>query len=111
MGAHYGFKPRVDFQSLGITRESLVRALQAEGLEVGIPGSLPFHRLGLFDHRRFFIADFTKAQNDDRAFPGADAYYDSILSFPTFTFERDWPLVDEYIDAVHEVLRRVEEIA
>lgn len=110
MGAHYGFKPRLDFQAHGVTRERLVQALQAEGLEVTVPASLPFHRLGLFDNRRFQLAGFTKARNDCRIFPGADTYYDSILSFPTFTFESEWPIVDDYVSAVQEVLGRSEEI-
>lgn len=110
MGAHYGFKPRINFRALGITRERLVHALRQEGLEIKKPGSVPFHRLGLFDAERFRLSGFTKYNNDAREFPGADEYYDSILSFPTFTFRGEWSLVDEYISAVHEVLRRVGEI-
>ena len=110
MGAYYGFKPRIDFKTLGISREKLVDALTAEGLDVSIPGSAPFHRLPIFDHRRFPIGSFEKADNSFRHFPGADTYYASILSLPTFTFSEDWPLVDRYIEAFHKVLRNLEEL-
>lgn len=110
MGAHYGFKPRVDFAALGVSREALVRALAAEGLDVSIPGSPPFHRLALFEAGRFPINRFAKADNAARAFPGADAYCGSILSLPTFTFQEQWPLVERYVEAFDKVFRHLEEL-
>jgi dTDP-4-amino-4,6-dideoxygalactose transaminase len=110
MGAHYGFKPRLDFPQLGVSRERLVEALQAEGVDVTIPGSMPFNRLALFDPDRFPVGSFEKADNTHRSFPGADAYYNSILSLPTFTFRSEWPLVDQYIEAFHKVLSHLEEL-
>ena len=110
MGAHYGFKPRIDFSTLGIGRETLVNVLRAEGLDVSVPGALPFHRLALFDCNRFPIGAFKKANNSNRSFFGAETYYESILSLPTFTFRSDWPLVDHYIDAFQKVLSHLEEL-
>jgi dTDP-4-amino-4,6-dideoxygalactose transaminase len=110
MGAYYGFKPRINFNTLAVSREKLVEALAAEGLDVSVPGSQPFHRLPIFNHRRFQIGDFEKADNSHRHFPGADAYYAAILSLPTFTFSEDWPLVDRYIEAFHKVLSSLEEL-
>lgn len=110
MGAHYGFKPRIDFSALGVDRNTFVRAVAAEGVDVTVPGSPPFHRLALFDSKRFSIGAFEKADNSQRSFPGADAYYDSIISLPTFTFVEDLPLVDAYISAFRKVLDNLEEL-
>lgn len=107
MGAHYGFKPRIDFSDLGISRATLIEALRAEGVDVGVPGSRPFHELALFDATRFEIDGFAK-QNNPGPFPGADTYYSSIVSLPTFTFEDSWPLVDQYVEAFHKVLAHVD---
>jgi len=101
-GAHYGFKPRVDFSTLGVSRPTLVRALKAEGVEVKVPGSAPFHRLALFDPDRFPVSGYAKHPNR-RSFPGADAYYESILSLPTFTLPQQEPLVDCYVRAFSKV--------
>jgi dTDP-4-amino-4,6-dideoxygalactose transaminase len=110
MGAHYGFKPRLDPNQIDIPRYKIIEALQAEGVDVTAPGSLPFHRLPLFDPDKNQIGDFIKADNRHRTFPGADAYYDSILSLPTFTFPADWPLVDRYIEAFHRVFDHLEDL-
>ena len=110
MGAHYGFKPRIDFNSLGIGREKLVAALSAEGLDVSVPGSPPFHRLPIFDHERFPIGSYEKADISDMHFPGAEAYCDSILSLPTFTFSEDRPMVERYIEGFEKVLGNLEEL-
>jgi dTDP-4-amino-4,6-dideoxygalactose transaminase len=110
MGAHYGFKPRIDFKALGVRREKLVDALTAEGLDVSIPGSPPFHRLPIFDHRRFQIGSFEKADNSGRHYPGAEAYCDSILSLPTFTFPADRPMVGRYIEAFKKVFGNLEDL-
>lgn len=110
MGAHYGFKPRVDFARLGVSRSRLVEALKAEGLDIDEPGSPPFHRLAIFDGRRFTIGGFTGNDIPQRPFTGADMYYNSILSLPTFTFESDLPLIDNYIDAFRKVINHREEL-
>lgn len=110
MGAHYGFKPRVDFSRTGFSRRQIVAALQAEGADVSVPGSKPFHQIALFDHDRFPIAGFEKYDQSRRQFPGAEAYTGSILSVPTFTFKDQWPLVDQYIEAFDKVFSNLEEL-
>ena len=110
MGAHYGFKPRIDFAALGVPRDRLIEALRAEGLDVSIPGSRPFHQLPLFDADRFHVSGFDKVDHRGRTFPGADVYYGSIVSLPTFTDPSDRPLVDAYAEAFAKVLGRREEL-
>jgi dTDP-4-amino-4,6-dideoxygalactose transaminase len=110
MGAHYGFKPRLDFKELGVSRDKLVLALKAEGLDVDLPGSPPFHSLPIFAPDRFRIGSFEKSDNNGRVFAGAEAYCNSILSLPTFTFQADWLLVDLYIEAFNKVLSQTEEL-
>jgi hypothetical protein len=87
-----------------------VAALQAEGADVSVPGSKPFHQIALFDHDRFPIAGFEKYDQSRRQFPGAEAYTGSILSVPTFTFKDQWPLVDQYIEAFDKVFSNLEEL-
>lgn len=109
MGAHYGFKPRIDFAALGVSRSRLVQALQAEGVDVDEPGSPPFHRLAVFDGGRFPVGGVPGIPPAG-PFPGADAYYDSILSLPTFTFDADLPLVDQYVAAFRKVIAHREHL-
>ncbi len=111
MGAHYGFKPRVDFSCLGMSRFRLVEALKAEGLDVDEPGSPPFHRLAIFDGSRFPIGGVTGNDPTQERFPGADTYYGSIISLPTFTFQSDQPMIDGYIAAFHKVISQRGELS
>jgi dTDP-4-amino-4,6-dideoxygalactose transaminase len=110
MGAHYGFKPRVDFTKIGVNRNRLVHALQAEGLDIKVPGSPPFNELALFDAHRFQISHYKKNDQSNQTFPGARAYYQSILSLPTFTFPDQWPILDQYVSAFHKIMGRLEEV-
>lgn len=111
MGAHYGFKPRLDLNRLaGVSRERLVRALRAEGVAVAIPGSPPFHRLPLFVSPEIRIGAFEKHAPRSLHFPGAEQYTSTIISLPTFTFAEQRPIVDMYVEAFHKVLSRTAEI-
>ena len=109
MGAHYGFKPRIDFRRLGVTKEWLVAALHAEGLDVDLPGSPPFHRLPIFTDPRFQVGNFVKQTLDAGAYPGADSYYAGIVSLPTFTFPSDRPLIDAYAAAFDKLFHHLQE--
>jgi perosamine synthetase len=110
MGAHYGFKPKIDFNSIGVQRKVLVDALKAEGLKISVPGSQPFHRLPIFDCSRYPIGHYTKSDHSDRSFPGAEQYWGSIISLPTFTFRSDFYLIDKYVAAFKKVLDNLEEL-
>ena len=104
MGAHYGFKPIIDFDALGISRRVFVKALQAEGLKIAVPGSQPFHKLPIFTCNRYPIGNFEKADHSKHTFSGAEQYHANIISLPTFSFQSDIPLIDKYVAAFEKVL-------
>ncbi len=109
MGAHYGFKPKCDFDKIGVDRLKLVSALRAEGVKVSVPKSKPFHMLPLFT-QRIYSRTGTADALENRRFPGAETYYNSILSLPTFSFSKDKELIDQYIQAFEKVFRNIKEI-
>ncbi len=108
MGAWYGYKPWVDWELLGVSRERVVSALRAENLDVDIPGSPPLHTMALFDPDRFPVNKFEKFDNHNRAFPNAESYSSGILSLPTFTGARDDVGLCSMIEGFHKVWRNLE---
>jgi len=103
MGAWYGYKPWVDWASLGVSRERVVEAFQAENLDVEIPGSPSLHNMALFDPDRFRINGFEKFDNRGRAFPNAEAYAAGTLSLPTFTGPQDDVGLETMIAGFHKI--------
>ncbi len=110
MGAWYGYKPWIDTSALGVTRERLVEALAAEGLEVEIPGSPALHDLALFDPERFPIGAFAKHHHRASRFPAATRYLDGLLSLPTPTGPEDDPLLDALVEGFHKVWNHLGEL-
>ncbi|MEV7595944.1 DegT/DnrJ/EryC1/StrS family aminotransferase [Kitasatospora sp. NPDC089797] len=108
MGAWYGYKPLYRPEALGgVPRSVLIRALRAEGMEVGAPSGPRLSTLPLY------------ARPENPLFPGtpkkapaagADSQAEHVeqhaLSLPTFT---DWPadkaLIDQYAEAFRKVGR------
>jgi len=100
MGGWYGFKPWVDFEKLGITREALVENFHALGLEVDVPGSPPLHDFPLFSEARWNpVANSIGSDH----LTSAKSYSAGILSLPTFTGSRDESGLLEMILAFHRV--------
>lgn len=110
MGAWYGYKPWVDSDSLGVPREKLVQALQAEGLEVDIPGSPALHSLPLFSDDRFRIGGFPKYDNSHARFPGAEQYLAGILSLPTLTGPPDEGLLQAFVAGFNKVWDNLDQL-
>lgn len=111
MGAWYGFKPWVDVVAIGITREQLVRALRAEGLDVEVPGSPPLHHLAIFDGERFPVAPRMAWQPHAAPavqFPSADSYNGGTLSLPTPTGSEDEPILTVLVDGFQKVWRHLD---
>jgi dTDP-4-amino-4,6-dideoxygalactose transaminase len=66
------YSVHIDFESLGKTRDQVMRALAAAGVGAQVH-YIPLHRQPYF-----------KARYGALRLPGADAYYDSVLALPLF---------------------------
>ncbi|HPQ20019.1 MAG TPA: aminotransferase class I/II-fold pyridoxal phosphate-dependent enzyme [bacterium] len=131
MGAWYGYKPL--YNSLEVSPDFLaknnkllnftknkkqlhiqdyIKILNAEGVDVRQTVTPPLHRTFLFNKIKevFKICpnfavnkfdDYPKYKSKD--FPNAEWYYKNHLSFPTFSFEKDKSLIDEYVEAIKKV--------
>ncbi len=95
-------------QKGSITREQLAEMLQAEGLsEVDIPGSTaPNHSMPLFDKPSVLFPQFYHEGQSFNVgeFPGAQAFYDSIIKLPTWTQPAHREVLDSYIAGLRKVL-------
>ncbi|MFB8203613.1 DegT/DnrJ/EryC1/StrS aminotransferase family protein [Kitasatospora purpeofusca] len=111
MGAWYGYKPLYLPRALGgVPRSVLVRALRAEGMEVGAPSGPRLSTLPLYarPENPLFPGVPKKATA-----PGADSQAEHVeqhaLSLPTFTA---WPddkvLIDQYAEAFRKIGRHRE---
>ncbi len=89
-----------------------IKILNAEGVDVRQTVTPPLHKTFLFTKIKQVydicpnmavnkISDYPKYNNKN--FPNAEWYYKNHLSFPTFTFEKDKALIDEYISAIHKL--------
>jgi len=110
MGAWYGYKPWIDCKALGVDLKLLVKALQAEGLDVKIPRSDALNQLALFDPERFTLSGYQKSDNTTREFPNSDLYHSGILSLPTPTGPRDELILQDLIKGFQKVWEQLESI-
>jgi dTDP-4-amino-4,6-dideoxygalactose transaminase len=109
-GAHYGFKPKVDFKYLGgIDRALYVKALAAEGAEVNVPGSKPLNLYPLFQQSSCDLHNVRKPAYLPGDFPLAEHYYSQIISLPTFTYPAK-ELIDQYLEAIEKVNTNKEQL-
>jgi len=110
MGGWYGFKPWVDFETLRVSKESLVSARRAEGVEVDPPGSPPLHRLPLFSDPTLCVGKWPKADLHLRTFPSAERYSAGTLSLPTLTGPRDEERLHTTIEGFHKVWQHLDRL-
>ena len=110
MGAWFGYKPRIDVERIGVSLQTLVDALQREGMDVDIPGSPPLHTLALFDPDRFQIGPYSKHDNRSKEYLGTAAYQQNRLSLPTPTGERDAELADQLVRGFSKVWDHLDEL-
>lgn len=101
MGAWYGFMPLLP-QDLDIDREHLVNWLNDQNIQASLPKSPPLPNLSLFSDVNFKIGDFNKAPVNKC--PIANKYFQSIISFPTWTFY-EYDEIDRCIYALQEYQR------
>ncbi|MCS6970151.1 MAG: aminotransferase class I/II-fold pyridoxal phosphate-dependent enzyme [Planctomycetota bacterium] len=109
MGAWYGFKPWIDSQSLGLSRQRIVAALQAEGIDIDVASSPPLHHLALFNG--FPLPNGRTPQTAPLgSFPAAERYASGLLSVPTYTGARDEQRRRELVAAFRKVWEHLDEI-
>lgn len=113
MGAYYGYKPFYNRDwNKNLNIKKYISILNAEGVDVRQTVTPPLHRTFLFNKIKEVyklcpnfavnkITDYPEYKSKD--FPNAEWYYKNHLSFPTFTFEKDRPLIDQYIEAIKKV--------
>ncbi|MFD4904144.1 DegT/DnrJ/EryC1/StrS aminotransferase family protein [Kitasatospora purpeofusca] len=111
MGAWYGYKPLYRPQALGgVPRSVLIRALRAEGMEVGAPSGPRLSTLPLYARPENPLFPGVPKKTTT---PGADSQAEHVeqhaLSLPTFTA---WPdekvLIDQYAEAFRKIGRHRE---
>lgn len=95
MGAWFGFYPRCDIPGGKSLRDALMRFLQAKGLVAKKPPHLILPYMRLFHTRSFGVGALPSDPEPPR-FPQAEAYDDSIIGFPTFTFY-EYKAINTYI--------------
>ena len=91
-GAYYSYRPfyiKEELNNLPI--EKFIKALRLEGLEARRSGNLPLHLLPYF---KFFKSN-KKLKNSEK-------FYNTTISFPTFTFER-LNIINLYVKAIKKV--------
>jgi len=92
-GAYYGFKPfYVSGELGGLKRNEYINILKAEGMDIRTTGTPPLHLLPIFND------NYKKGD-----FPVSEEFYDSTVSLPTFSFDSDKRVIDEYITAFRKV--------
>ena len=115
MGGWYGFKPLVRPERIpGVTREVLIRALNAEGVDVSAPSGGLLAREPLFAEPTDPIHGRSRASCAFRPgdFPVAEHVEAWGLSLPTFyNPTSDLAVIDQYIDAFVKVGNAAHQLA
>ncbi|HSD56159.1 MAG TPA: DegT/DnrJ/EryC1/StrS family aminotransferase, partial [Candidatus Saccharimonadales bacterium] len=105
----YSFVIKYNEQKVGMSREDFVALLHDEGLEeVDIPGSTgPNHLLPLFKEPSVLFPQFyakDSAIDTTGKFPGATAFYQTLIKLPTWTHHEHQQVLDYYIVGFRKVL-------
>lgn len=118
-GAYYGYKPHYKGDKLwNIPIELYIKALNAEGVLVDIPGSKPLHLQPLFQGGEKDLFSFRgrteKIVGDYRVYkagdlPTSEEFYRTSLSMPTFTGVSN-QLLEQYAAAIRKISRNVHEL-
>lgn len=116
-GAYYGYKLRYVAEELqGLSIETFIKAMQAEGAKVKGTGSAPLHLSNLFSGTSDGLSNFTHSLPSTRQaykkgdLPISEKIFEVSLSLPTFTYE-PYSLIDEYVDAFKKVIENVDQLS
>lgn len=100
MGAWYGFMPRIK-PEYKVDKNHFVSWMNSKGLCASVPKSKPLPGYMLFCPDSFKINSFEK--NPAAQCENANKYHDSLISFPTFSFN-EYEIIDRYRIAVDEYM-------
>jgi dTDP-4-amino-4,6-dideoxygalactose transaminase len=106
MGAWYGFKPLYREEVLGISRECLIQALRAEGMEIGGPSGPTLSTQPLYAATTdpLFPSGRPRFGNQPSDTPRATKVEVTALSLPTFwRWDHDRPIIDAYVAAFQKI--------
>ncbi|MCP4156872.1 MAG: hypothetical protein GY757_54670, partial [bacterium] len=106
-GAFYGYKALFDPAPFHgkVQRKELILALREEGLYVKLPGSPPIYRLPLFTNPVLPLPS-TVVKVPEEGLPGAEHYFNTIITFPIFTFPEERQVIQAYLDVIKETTAR-----
>lgn len=105
-GAFYGSKVHLGEQWTDVGVDAVIRALRAEGINVGRPGTKPLHTLPYFTDEQ--VPLLTRGAPARRVYRGQDLpvsqeVWSCSLKLPTFTFADEEKIVDAYAEAFAKV--------
>ena len=106
MGAWYGFKPLYRQDVLGVSRTCLIKALRAEGMEVGGPSGPTLSTQPLYAAASdpLFPSGRARFSNQSTETPRARMVEMNALSLPTFwRWDHDHPIMDAYVAAFRKI--------
>lgn len=113
MGAWYGFKPLYLKEKLNnVSRNEIIKILQAEGLEVADPSGPVLSTQPLYSEEQSkMYSSLSKKSNNPSETPNAVFVEENALSLPTFSnFKRDKKIIDQYIITMKKVQENINEI-
>ncbi|MEM7122374.1 MAG: DegT/DnrJ/EryC1/StrS family aminotransferase [Pseudomonadota bacterium] len=113
----YHWGARYDESATGVSRETVARALEAEGVPVWQGYVTPLYMLPVFQRRHAIGRDGFPFTLTDREYgrglcPVAERCHDSeLLEFPVCLFDMSEPEIDAVIDAFHKVFENLGELS
>jgi dTDP-4-amino-4,6-dideoxygalactose transaminase len=113
MGAWYGFKPLYRSTGLGgVSRETMVTAMRAEGAKLSVPSGPVLAGLNLYRDVPGLAFPATRSvANEIDHFPVAQAIEASAVSFPSFyRWPHDRQIIDQYAVALAKVAGNVDRL-
>ncbi len=118
MGGWYGFRVKYYPERLsGISRETFIAALRAEGVRASLERYPLLHLEPIFSDKSLKIpAGPLRCQNAPRRFykkgdlPVTEDIYSRLIAFPKFERKICWDLIDQYVEAVRKVAENVAEL-
>ena len=118
MGGWYGFRVKYYPERLsGISRETFIAALRAEGVRASLERYPLLHLEPIFSDKSLKIPGGPlRCQYAPRRFykkgdlPVTEDVYSRLIAFPKFERKTCWDLIDQYVEAVRKVVENAAEL-